>query len=238
MGVLAHLATRREMPQLCRLQTPCGRFDLWWRPLPVAVVPLSCTVIREGNSYYLIDAGGGDNWSQSYASRLTAAVQRTIPKGGRLAAILLTHGHPDHVGALPQLLRVRRHTRCWRLGGWDALCEDAGCAVRLPRLLLCWLWCRSTPAVHMCQLAASQPASPPGLPRSPRHLPQPRGPLPAGRQGVSAPRLNCAARAAGAGYRTCPARQGTLGSGAVVQQPDGRYEVIWCMENKAYETCG
>ncbi|PRW20529.1 tyrosine-specific transport -like [Chlorella sorokiniana] len=82
------------------------RFDLWWRPLPVALVPLSVTLIREGSNYYLIDAGGGDNWSQSYASRLTAALQRTMPKGGRLAGILLTHGHPDHVGALPQLLQA------------------------------------------------------------------------------------------------------------------------------------
>lgn len=83
------------------------RFDLWWRPLPVALIPLSVTLVREGSSWYLVDAGASDNWSQSYASRLVAAVQRTIPKGGRLAGILLTHGHPDHVGALPQLLRVR-----------------------------------------------------------------------------------------------------------------------------------
>lgn len=73
----------------------------------MAIIPLSVTLVREGSSWCLVDAGASDNWSQSYASRLAAAVQRTIPKGGRLAGILLTHGHPDHVGALPQLLRVR-----------------------------------------------------------------------------------------------------------------------------------
>lgn len=33
-------------------------------------------------------------------------MQRAIPPGDRLAAVLLTHAHFDHVGALPALLRA------------------------------------------------------------------------------------------------------------------------------------
>ena len=136
------------------------RLDLWWRPLPVVVMPLTAILVREGHSWILIDAGAPDSWSQGYASRLVQAVQATLPKGDSLQAILcerlgaqavaagacscctadtpnlrpadppplllspnapplpaactpacnrtaaVTHAHFDHVGAIPQLLKL------------------------------------------------------------------------------------------------------------------------------------
>jgi hypothetical protein len=64
------------------------RLDLWWRPLPIVVMPLTAVLVREGHSWALIDAGAPDSWSQGYASRLVKAVQATIPKGDSLQAIL------------------------------------------------------------------------------------------------------------------------------------------------------
>ncbi|EFN52382.1 hypothetical protein CHLNCDRAFT_58851 [Chlorella variabilis] len=83
------------------------RLDLWWRPLPVLLLPVSAVLVKEGGGWVLVDAGAPDSWSQAYASRLVQAVQQTVSstKGGGLKAILLTHGHADHVGALPQLLQ-------------------------------------------------------------------------------------------------------------------------------------
>ena len=64
------------------------RLDLWWRPLPVVVMPLTAVLVREGHTWALIDAGAPDSWSQGYASLLVKAVQATIPKGDSLQAIL------------------------------------------------------------------------------------------------------------------------------------------------------
>lgn len=45
------------------------RLDLWWRPVPVVLLPLSEALVREQDGWVLVDAGAGDNWSQAYATK-------------------------------------------------------------------------------------------------------------------------------------------------------------------------
>lgn len=40
---------------------------------------MSATLVRDGSSWALIDAGAGDSWSQSYASRCRFFAARGVP---------------------------------------------------------------------------------------------------------------------------------------------------------------
>lgn len=89
-GGCIHRPSRR---QICASASPrCPpprRLDLWWRPLPFALLPLTSILIKDASgSWVLIDAGAGDSWSQSYATRLAAAVKVALPRGAQLEAIL------------------------------------------------------------------------------------------------------------------------------------------------------
>ena len=66
----------------------CCRLDLWWRPLPVLLIPVTAVLVREGHNWVLIDAGAPDSWSQAYASRLVQAVQKRLSSRDKLQAIL------------------------------------------------------------------------------------------------------------------------------------------------------
>ena len=55
---------------------------------------------REGGKWILVDAG-----LQGYAGKIKAEAEALYGKNTKPEAIILTHGHFDHVGALPELLK-------------------------------------------------------------------------------------------------------------------------------------
>jgi glyoxylase-like metal-dependent hydrolase (beta-lactamase superfamily II) len=64
-------------------------------------VPTFTFLVRYENEYILIDAGSPGR--REHSDDLLAAVGKAV-KGGNLRLLLITHGHIDHVGALPDLL--------------------------------------------------------------------------------------------------------------------------------------
>ena len=99
-------------PPARRLPRPpvphCPRLDLWWRPLPVVMLPLASFLVKDGSGRWaLVDAGAVDSWSQSYASRLTAAVKAALPRGASLDVILREWAGPASPGAPGACLRIR-----------------------------------------------------------------------------------------------------------------------------------
>jgi ribonuclease J len=79
--------------------------------LPIEITPLggvgefgkNCLVVRAGEEAIVLDAG------ISFPDESLPGVDRVAPdfsvlRGEKLAGIFLTHGHEDHIGALPQLL--------------------------------------------------------------------------------------------------------------------------------------
>ena len=64
--------------------------------------PTSTFLINHGSDWILIDAGSP---GRKNSRDLLAAVNKAIG-AGRLRLLLLTHGHNDHVGALPALMRA------------------------------------------------------------------------------------------------------------------------------------
>jgi len=81
---------------------------------PVRIIPLgglgeigmNCMVLESGKSRILIDCGlMFPNAEQALGVEVITPDFSYLQKAGRLDAVLLTHGHEDHVGALPYLLR-------------------------------------------------------------------------------------------------------------------------------------
>ena len=88
---------------------------LWKLDAPWYITPFHCETLdiyafkltgpsRSGR-WAVTDAGGYDTPLQLHASGLVHSLRRLFAEqGGELSLVLLTHGHLDHVGALPQLL--------------------------------------------------------------------------------------------------------------------------------------
>ena len=67
-------------------------------------IPTFTYLVRhENDDYILVDAGSPGRGQHS--NDLLAAVGKAV-NGGKLRLLLITHGHIDHVGALPDLLRA------------------------------------------------------------------------------------------------------------------------------------
>src|SRR6201982_133647 len=83
-------------------------------PAPVRLLPLgglgevgmNCMVIESGGDRIVIDCGlMFPNAEQALGVEVIAPDLSYLRETGKLDAILLTHAHEDHVGALPYLLR-------------------------------------------------------------------------------------------------------------------------------------
>ena len=83
-------------------------------PDPVRITPLgglgevgkNMTVFERGGRLVLLDAGLSFPHSEMFGIDLVLPDFRYVAENaGRLEAIVLTHGHEDHIGALPYLLR-------------------------------------------------------------------------------------------------------------------------------------
>ncbi|KAL4430854.1 hypothetical protein ABPG75_006110 [Micractinium tetrahymenae] len=109
VGIALHLLQRGRQPSAPPAFKPVtdGLYSLIQRcqPLPfLPGVPIAVYLVREGSSWALVDAG-----VPAHAGQLVEALRVTLPPNDTLAAIILTHSHPDHVGALPQLLQAYPH---------------------------------------------------------------------------------------------------------------------------------
>ena len=82
------------------------RLDLAWWTTPWHRETLDLFALQlSGGGWALSDAGGYDTPLQRHASAVLAALLRLLEsRGGSLRLVLLSHGHVDHVGALPLLL--------------------------------------------------------------------------------------------------------------------------------------
>lgn len=82
--------------------------DVFVRPSYFSIVKgdktaTSTFLVRHGRDHILIDAGSPGR--DEHAFDLTAAVGKIIGNGS-LPLLLLTHGHIDHVGAIPELVEA------------------------------------------------------------------------------------------------------------------------------------
>ncbi|EFN53466.1 hypothetical protein CHLNCDRAFT_136739 [Chlorella variabilis] len=86
-------------------QVADGLLTQWWQPVPgLLSIPVSVFLAGQDGKWVLIDAGVPGTPRQPLAEQLVGALQAAIPAGNKLAAILVSHHHPDHIGALPLLL--------------------------------------------------------------------------------------------------------------------------------------
>src|SRR5438132_1185000 len=83
-------------------------------PAPVRIIPLgglgevgmNCMVVESGGDRIVIDCGlMFPNAEQALGVEVIAPDLSYLKQAGKLDAILLTHAHEDHIGALPYLLR-------------------------------------------------------------------------------------------------------------------------------------
>lgn len=58
-------------------------------------------LVRQGDNAFLVDAGKPDD-----AEALLASLRAAGQDPARLRAVIITHGHADHVGAVPQLQKL------------------------------------------------------------------------------------------------------------------------------------
>ena len=83
-------------------------------PAPVRIIPLgglgevgmNCMVVESGGDRILIDCGlMFPNAEQALGVEVIAPDLSYLRETGKVDAVLLTHAHEDHIGALPYLLR-------------------------------------------------------------------------------------------------------------------------------------
>src|SRR5712691_4101855 len=66
---------------------------------------MNCTLLRAGNDVAIIDAGmafpAADLWG---FDAIVPDLGRFLESGVRVSAIVLTHGHEDHIGGVPYVM--------------------------------------------------------------------------------------------------------------------------------------
>ncbi|EFN55040.1 hypothetical protein CHLNCDRAFT_52813 [Chlorella variabilis] len=97
----------QEAPRFKHLSEGLYSLTQWWQPIPgLLYYPVSVFIARQEGKWVLVDAGVLGTQRQPHAAQLLAALQATVPAEEKLAAILVSHHHPDHTGALPLLLEA------------------------------------------------------------------------------------------------------------------------------------
>ena len=75
-------------------------------PVKSATIPpathTNCILVGD-DDLHVIDPGAGD---EEELARLTGAIEQRIERGGHVAAVLLTHSHPDHTAGAEHFRRV------------------------------------------------------------------------------------------------------------------------------------
>lgn len=71
-------------------------------------IGLNATLLQSGQDRLLIDCGAQFGSGGAAVDRLLPDLSALSAPGGSLKAVLLTHGHEDHIGALPALLSAHK----------------------------------------------------------------------------------------------------------------------------------
>jgi len=109
------------VPNRFELRRGMGLIPLVTTTLPPAT-HTNCVIVGE-EELYIVDPGADDAAEQAH---LVRHIEHLVALGGRVAGILLTHGHPDHTGAVPHL-RERYGAPVWahpETSGRDQLLID------------------------------------------------------------------------------------------------------------------
>ena len=97
---------RLPAPRFEAIAPGLHRMDAPWYVTPWHKETLDLFALQLGPSRWAVsDAGGYDTWLHPHATGVLRAVEQLVGPGGELSFVLLSHGHLDHVGALPLLLK-------------------------------------------------------------------------------------------------------------------------------------
>ena len=145
---------------------------------PVRIIPLgglgevgkNMTVFEQGEERILIDAGLSFPRDEMLGVDLVLPDFSYLKTGGHLRAIVLTHGHEDHVGALPYVIREVGCPQVWgtrlTLGLIKSKLDEHGLVTATDSS-------RSTPRASGSGSARSTSSSPASPTRSPMPWPSP-----------------------------------------------------------------
>ena len=97
---------RLQAPSFEQIAPRVYRMDAPWYITPWHKETLDLFAVQLDSSRWTVsDAGGYDTWLHPHTTGVLRAVEQLVGPGGELSFVLLSHGHSDHVGALPQLLK-------------------------------------------------------------------------------------------------------------------------------------